>query len=112
MPPHQSFRHGERLSIEGGQSPREGVDEHVEFLVGDRTVDPSIALGGGSVVIIAARDDLKGARDPNQAGETLDAAASRHDPDAHLRLSQQGFFEAGEPQVASHASDLRYGSVA
>src|SRR5205823_3953470 len=97
---HKSFRRGQRVRVERRESPRQRVDEVVELAVGNRTIDPPVALRGGRVVVVAGRDDLQRAGGANQIRETLDPTARRHDADADLGLSEQCVLEAREPKVA------------
>ncbi|KMS86549.1 hypothetical protein ACZ91_36305 [Streptomyces regensis] len=50
----------EGIGAEGGDPPREPVDDRVQFGVGDGAVDPAVPGGRVGVVVLTGGDDLQG----------------------------------------------------
>jgi hypothetical protein len=67
MQSHEAFGLPDRLAVEGGYSSRKLLDVRFEFLIGNGTVDPSVAFGEGRVEVIRAEDDLGRAAVPSDA---------------------------------------------
>src|SRR5438128_2010122 len=103
MPPDESLRCPQHFSIESRQPPSKPVDEVVQFVVGDSPVDPPVAFGRDRVVVVAADDDLERTGAAHQRGKAFDRASPGKDPDADLRLTEDGVLDAREPQVAGES---------
>lgn len=58
------FGQRDRRPVERRHPPRPAVDEGLELVVGDGTVDPAVPLGGVGIEILCGRDDFQRTRAP------------------------------------------------
>ena len=91
----------QRLAIERQHTADKSADECIEFSVGYSAIDPAVTFGGISVEIVRTKDDLEGTRPANKHRQPLQRPTSWYQAGADLRLPEDGFLPAGEPDVAS-----------
>src|ERR1700682_6443690 len=82
------LRRGQCFTVERGQTPDERIDKRVEVVIVQRAVHPAIALGDIGIEIVAAEDDLKGARAADQAREPFQRSAARDQSDADFGVAE------------------------
>jgi hypothetical protein len=86
--------------VEGGESGRHGVDEVVEFGVGQRPRHPSPAFGEVGVVVAAAQHGFESPVPSDETRQSLGAAAAGHEPAADLGVTEHRLLPARVAQIA------------
>src|SRR5712664_409052 len=82
------LRRSDRTPIEGGDSPRERVDETIQVTVRKRTIDVSVALSGLAVEVVPAEHDFERATAANEKREAFGTATPGMHPRPDFDLSQ------------------------
>ena len=83
-----------------GDPVGERFDEIIEFIGGQRAIDPAVSLCELRVVILCAQHDLERTAAAHEAREVLHAAAAGAHAESRLRLSENRGLPRGEAHVA------------